>query len=286
MSGPKEQRFKELLREWLMGFHGQVRPIAEDELTRRLEAYVEQEHQYREKVRFVLVEVATRGSAPKLVLDLGSSAGGLSAALAQAGLEVQGIEPSPAGVEASKLRVERLGLHGIEFQVGVGERLPYPANHFDLVVSMAVLEHVQDVCKVVQEAFRVLKPGGWVYFEVPNNLFPFEGHYKMVWLPMMPKLLAKSYVSARGAYPKFLDHLHYMNRWIVMRHFCRAGFVQMVDVYADYLSGKAAGEPWAERSGRLAQMPWSAVLLRWLCGPLPSAWFVNRAVCLIARKPE
>ena len=286
MSESKEHRFKESLREWLMSFHGQVRPITDDELARRLESYVEQEQQYREKVRFVLVEVTRRGSAPKLVLDLGSSAGGLSAALAQAGLEVQGIEPNPAGVEASKLRVERLGLSRIEFQVGVGERLPYPANRFDLVVSMAVLEHVQDVHKVVQEAFRVLKPGGWAYFEVPNNLFPFEGHYKMVWLPMMPKLLAKSYVSARGAYPNFLDHLHYMNRWIVMRHFRRAGFVQMKDVYADYLSGKAAGKPWAERSGRLAQMPWSAGLLRRLCGSLPTAWFVNRAICLIARKPE
>ena len=286
MSESTEHRFRESLRGWLMGFHGQVRPITDEELARRLESYVEQERQYKEKVRFVLGEVARRGSAPNLVLDLGSSAGGLSAALAQAGLEVQGIEPNPAGVDASRLRVERLGLTGVEFQVGIGERMSYPANRFDLVVSMAVLEHVQDVHKVVQEVFRVLKPGGWAYFEVPNNMFPFEGHYKMAWLPMMPKPLAKLYVSVRGAYPNFLDHLHYMNRWIVMRHFRRAGFIQMKDVYADYLSGKAAGEPWADRSGRLAQMPWSARLLRRLCGSLPTAWFVNRAICLIARKPE
>lgn len=278
-----EAKFSGVVQQWITEFQEGLGPMNPEILRGRVRSYLKQEDHYREKVRFLLHLLPVR---PRAGLDIGSSAGGLSVALGLEGIEMEGIEPSEKGVTASAMRADRYGLSNVHFQQGVGESVSFPDSAFDLVISLAVLEHVADVERVVAEAYRVLKPGGHAYFEVPNNLCPFEGHYKMVWLPMMPKPLAKSYVSARGASPKFLDHLHYMNRWIVMRHFRRAGFVQMKDVYSDYLSGKAAGEPWAERSGRLAQMPWSAGLLRWLCGPLPTAWLVNRAVCLIARKPE
>jgi hypothetical protein len=29
-----------------------------------------------------------------------------------------------------------------------------------------------------------------------------------------------------------------------------------------------------------------ANIVRWACGPLPTAWFINRAVYLLARKPQ
>ena len=102
----------------------------------------------------------------------------------------------------------------------------------------------------------------------------------------MPKSLAKVYVKARGAYPKFLDHLHYMNRWIAMKHFREVGFIRIRDVYGDYLSGKVAGASWAERAGRFSRVTWSAPIVRLVCGPLPTAWFLNRAVYLIAMKPN
>lgn len=275
--------FANLIRRWIVGFHGDIAPQADDSLDKRVRVYMQQEALYREKVRFLLDLLPF---SPQHGLDIGSSAGGLSVALAQQGIVMEGIEPSQAGVEVSTMRAQRLDLKNVRFQQGVGENAPFPDNTFDFVISLAVLEHVQNVTAVVKETYRVLKPGGWAYFEVPNNLFPFEGHYKMAWLPMMPKPLAKLYVRARGAYPEFLDHLHYMNRWIVMRHFRMAGFTGLKDVYGEFLSGKAAGATWAERSGRLARMPWSAPLVRLLCGSLPSAWFMNRVVCLIAMKPN
>lgn len=252
-------------------------------MDKRVASYLRQENLYREKVRFLLDILPTR---PQYGLDVGSSAGGLSVALAQTGIAMEGIEPSLAGVEVSNMRAQRLGLSNVRFQRGVGEHIPFPDNTFDLAISLAVLEHVESVTAVIEETYRVLKPGGVAYFEVPNNLFPFEGHYKMAWLPMMPKPLAKLYVRARGAYPEFLDHLHYMNRWIVMRRFEKAGFTCLKDVYGEFLSGKAAGATWAERSGRLCRMPWAAPFIRLLCGSLPSAWFLNRAVYLIAMKPN
>jgi 2-polyprenyl-3-methyl-5-hydroxy-6-metoxy-1,4-benzoquinol methylase len=281
-----DENFRAALRAWINEFHGQIRPYSDLETVRRVDSYVRQEDQYREKVRFVLDIFSQRNARPQQVLDLGSSAGGLAVALAQAGLNVQGVEPSAAGVAAAEIRARRCGVTTAAFQVGVGEALPYGDQEFDLVVSVAVLEHVQNVERVVRETFRVLKPGGYAYFEVPNYLFPFEPHYKIAWLPMMPKGIGKLYAKARGANPAFLDELNYMNIWIVRRAFSRAGFVDLQDFYAQYLAGKASGASWAGGAGRLARMPWSAGPIRALCSAGPAAWLFNRAIYLLARRPS
>lgn len=63
--------------------------------------------------------------------------------------------------------------------LAVCERLPYPDNFFDLVLSHEVLEHVQDDRLAAAEIARVLRPGGRAVIFVPNRLYPFEthGHY-------------------------------------------------------------------------------------------------------------
>jgi SAM-dependent methyltransferase/uncharacterized protein YbaR (Trm112 family) len=45
--------------------------------------------------------------------------------------------------------------------------LPLLQNHIDLIFSSSVLEHVYDPERAVAEMFRVLKPGGYVYAEIP-----------------------------------------------------------------------------------------------------------------------
>jgi uncharacterized protein YbaR (Trm112 family) len=51
--------------------------------------------------------------------------------------------------------------------VGTGDQLPFLAESFDAVAIQAVLEHVPYPRKVVDEIHRVLKPGGYVYAEIP-----------------------------------------------------------------------------------------------------------------------
>lgn len=48
-----------------------------------------------------------------------------------------------------------------------GHNLPFPKETFDAVVIQAVLEHVLDPYRVVNEVYRVLKPEGYVYAETP-----------------------------------------------------------------------------------------------------------------------
>jgi ubiquinone/menaquinone biosynthesis C-methylase UbiE len=283
---PGDNEFRAVLRDWFADFHSHVRPMSEADFDRRVDSYIRQEDLYREKVDFLMQMLADRGARPQEVLDIGSSAGGLSVALALAGKNVMGVEPSAGGVTASQMRARRRGVSTASFQVGVGEALPYADNRFDLVVSLAVFEHVQDPAQVARETFRVLKPGGYAFIEVPNYIFPFEPHYKIAWLPMMPKSIGKLYARVRGGKPEFLDELNYMNTWIIRDLFARAGFVGLQDLYAQYLSMKAAGAPWANRTGRLASMPWLASIIPVLCSAGPGAWFLNRAIFLLARKPS
>ncbi len=57
-----------------------------------------------------------------------------------------------------------------------GERLPFPANYFDLVLSHEVLEHVTDDQAAVSEIVRTLRPGGRLVLFCPNRGYPFETH--------------------------------------------------------------------------------------------------------------
>jgi SAM-dependent methyltransferase len=57
-----------------------------------------------------------------------------------------------------------------------GEKLPFPDDAFDLIISHEVLEHVQDDRMAVREMARALKPGGRLVVFVPNRGYPFETH--------------------------------------------------------------------------------------------------------------
>lgn len=65
---------------------------------------------------------------------------------------------------------------------GVGEALPFKDNSFDAVLSMAVLEHVQDPFQCAREILRVLKPTGdllcCVPFLQPQHGYPHH-YYNM-----------------------------------------------------------------------------------------------------------
>jgi SAM-dependent methyltransferase len=48
--------------------------------------------------------------------------------------------------------------------------LPFKENEFDVVFCNHVLEHITDDTKAMQELYRVLKPGGFGIFQVPQDL--------------------------------------------------------------------------------------------------------------------
>ena len=48
------------------------------------------------------------------------------------------------------------------------DRLPWAAGSMDAVTCMQLVEHLRDLTLLLQEAARLLKPGGRIYFETPH----------------------------------------------------------------------------------------------------------------------
>ena len=149
------------------------------------------------------------------ILEIGSGNGfSLCHALLQ-GLDIVGIEPGAHGFEGRYTRaIELLRLNDIDNPKSrlfnaAAESLPFKRNTFDVVFSVAVLEHVKNLDTVMSEAMRVLKPVGMFWANVPNYNSVWEGHYKMLWMPHMSKTMAKRYVEFRGRDAAFIDTLNF-----------------------------------------------------------------------------
>lgn len=48
--------------------------------------------------------------------------------------------------------------------------LPFQNDSFDVILCNHVLEHIPDDTKAMQELHRVMKPGGWGIFQIPQDL--------------------------------------------------------------------------------------------------------------------
>lgn len=106
--------------------------------------------------------------AGKRVLDLGCAGGFMAEALAARGAQVTGIDPAAQAIEAARAHATEMALD-IRYDVGIGEALPYEPGSFDAVVCVDVLEHVQDLPRVMAEVARMLVPGGLFLFDTINR---------------------------------------------------------------------------------------------------------------------
>ncbi len=103
-------------------------------------------------------------------LDVGCGGGLLAEELARMGCEVTGVDPSEKSLEAARVHARQEGL-AIDYRQATGEALPFPDGAFDLVCCCDVLEHVDDLPRVISETARVLRPGGIFFYDTINRTF-------------------------------------------------------------------------------------------------------------------
>jgi SAM-dependent methyltransferase len=161
----------------------------------------------------VLSQVAQFCAIPPgaMILDIGSGAGGFVVGCRQLGYRAFGAEPDRIGTGArvTSIQIAARRVSANVFISAVGEALPFPDFVFDLVTLNQVIEHVPDQLVVLREAVRVLRPGGALYVASPNYLRFYEPHYKIFWLPLMPRFLGRLYLRLRGRNPVMLRDLYY-----------------------------------------------------------------------------
>lgn len=97
------------------------------------------------------------------VLDAGFGMGQWTLPYANMNKELFGIEYSEARVKAVKKLMAGIDIDNIHIAQGSIEDLPYDENMFDAVFCYSVL-FLTDYKKALQEFYRVLKPGGKLYF--------------------------------------------------------------------------------------------------------------------------
>jgi ubiquinone/menaquinone biosynthesis C-methylase UbiE len=93
------------------------------------------------------------------VLEIGVGMGSDYLEWLKAGAIATGVDLSQASLNMANRRCEAYGFTP-DLRLADAERLPFADNSFDVVYSYGVMHHSPDTPQCIQEALRVLKPGG------------------------------------------------------------------------------------------------------------------------------
>jgi SAM-dependent methyltransferase len=103
------------------------------------------------------------------VADVGAGAGYFSQQLSDR-LRARGLSPGDH-ISACDVMPDSFACEGVECaKVGADGKLPFPDERFDAVVSIEVIEHVEDQFAFLRELARIAKPGAPVVVTTPNVL--------------------------------------------------------------------------------------------------------------------
>jgi ubiquinone/menaquinone biosynthesis C-methylase UbiE len=100
-----------------------------------------------------------------IVLDLGSGAGKdvfLAARKVGAKGRVIGVDMTAEMISLARRNAEKLGFSNVEFRKGQIEELPVDDGSVDVIISNCAINLSPDKTMVFREAYRALRPGGWL----------------------------------------------------------------------------------------------------------------------------
>lgn len=176
-----------------------------------------------------ITEAMTAAGArtPRRVLEVGASRGFLLAELASRWPDAacQGVE---LGAEAA------LEARGRGLDVRQGESAQLPSHHYDLVVSIAVLEHVPSPTLFLQELRRLVSDDGVVVLIQPTQDVPSYDVF-------------------------FVDHLHHFATPHLTNYALKCGFIERYSRVGYQFMPNFSGHAWTPLTAPAA---WS-----WRCGP-------------------
>ena len=109
----------------------------------------------------------------KKILDLGCGGGILSESIAKKGGKVTAVDKSKSLIKIAKERAKRQNLK-INYQVSNIEDLQKKSERFDIIISLEVIEHVDNYKNFLQCIFGCLKKNGVVIISTINrSLFSY-----------------------------------------------------------------------------------------------------------------
>jgi len=168
---------------------------------------IEERRQKANKILSVLKDFTNDDLRTLNLLDIGSSTGIMTKLLSEHFSLTVGIDIDESAVAYAKNNFESPTL---QFFIQDSMNIQFPQNSFDVINCSHIYEHVPDSKQLINEIYRVLKPGGLCFFGAGNRLVFMEAHYKLPLLSVVPKWLAHKYIRLfRKADFYYETHLTY-----------------------------------------------------------------------------
>jgi ubiquinone/menaquinone biosynthesis C-methylase UbiE len=158
----------------------------------------------RARTQDVLMRYLPR--APAEVADVGGGTGVYASWLAAQGYSVNLIDLVPLHVEEAQRRFKSDGVEGARAEVGDARSLPYASESQDAVLLLGPLYHLperEDRLATLQEAWRVLRPGGVVVVAAISRYASlFDGFCRgFIEDPLFVKIVESDLASGRHENP-------------------------------------------------------------------------------------
>ena len=134
---------------------------------------LENEHWWfvsKRKIVLSLLEKHLSADANHHILDVGCGSGLMLNDLTRFGT-VYGMDYSEEA-----LRFSAMNFNGILRRGFLPGGIPFPEDHFDVIVALDILEHIEDDTTSLQDLKSHLKDGGICLVTVPAHMFLWSGH--------------------------------------------------------------------------------------------------------------
>lgn len=131
------------------------------------------------------------------LLDLGCGSGSFLASVGKSGRPLAGVDIAMRWLIVARKRLDEEGLGHVPLACGCAERLPFADATFAGMVAGDVIEHVGNQAATLDEAYRVLDPGGRLFLASPNrfSLAP-EPHVQVWGVGYLPRKWMVAYVRS------------------------------------------------------------------------------------------
>ena len=185
-----------------------------------------------ERVRRLVGPDAFRGR----MLNVGCGTGGFNVLATGAGARAIGVDESADAIAICDLKARKAGGAFVQAHA---EALPFPDETFDLVYCFSAIEHVHSIEGSIREIVRVTRRGGVIYLHTNNAWALYEGHYKVLWVPFLPRPLGRVYLRARRRPTDYLGTLWRLTPTQLRRAFADAGVTDLT--YYDHDRPRESG---------------------------------------------
>lgn len=168
--------------------------------------YTATRHKKALKILAVLNQWYNGQLKDRVVLDVGCKTGEISADLSRYFKRVVGIDIDTKAINTAKQQSPFF--FNLSFFNESALNLQFTSNFFDVVICNHVYEHVQDPQKMMDEIYRVLKPGGICYFAGINKITGvWHGKPKFLWQirKMIKQFQATGYTRRIVENPELYD---------------------------------------------------------------------------------